>query len=72
MIITTKIEYDVRFIVTCHETEEGGMRYYEFNSIKYETIEQAIQVLNIAETSSPSSDWKIEIQVTKKVNGKVA
>lgn len=66
MEITKTTKHSITFSVEAHWNEEGGMGCDTFgNSVK--TIEEAVELFDLACISSPSQDWFIMGTVEKTV-----
>lgn len=66
MKITTTTTYDVKYKVEYYEDDHGGMTHESFgNSVS--SIEEALEIWNIANISQSSYDWIITCEVEKVI-----
>lgn len=68
MKITKTSAYTVVFYVGYFEGTEGGMDSETFGP-NTETLEEAIELLDLARVSKPSYDWIIVAEVQKLIKG---
>ncbi len=66
MEISNTVKYEVKFLVSYHEAEEGGMDYETFGK-EVDSLNEALRILDTALDTRPNCDWKIECVVTRTV-----
>ena len=66
MEIANTVKYKIKFLVSCHETQEGGMDYETFGK-EVDSLNEALRILDTALDTRPNFDWKIECAVTRIV-----
>jgi len=66
MEISNTVKYKVKFFVSYHEAEEGGMSYETFGE-EVDSLNEALRILDTALDTRPKCDWKIECAVTRIV-----
>jgi hypothetical protein len=64
MEISNTIRYKIKFLVSYHEGEEGGMSYETFGK-EVDSLNEALRILDTAIDTHPIFDWKIECVVTR-------
>mgnify|MGYP003655807902 CR=1 FL=1 len=66
MEISNTVKYKVKFLVSYHEAQEGGMDYETFGE-EVDSLNEALRILDTALDTCPKCDWKIECVVTRTV-----
>jgi len=66
MEILNTVKYKIKFLVSYHEAEEGGMDYQTFGE-EVDSLNEALRILDTALDTRPRYDWKIECVVTRIV-----
>jgi hypothetical protein len=66
MEISNTVKYKIKFLVSYHESTEGGMDYETFGK-EVGSLNEALRILDTAIDSRPNRDWKIECDVTRIV-----
>ena len=66
MEISNTVKYKIKFFVSYHEAQEGGMDYETFGE-KVDSLNEALRILDTAIDIQPECDWKIECDVTRIV-----
>lgn len=66
MEITKTTKHSITFTIEAHWSEEGGMGCDSFGSA-VKTIEEAVELFDLACVSRPSQDWFIMGTVEKTV-----
>jgi hypothetical protein len=73
MKITVTKTYELTYSVECFHSAEGGMDHGTFG-VPVKTIEEAVMLLDMAKTPSPTNynhkdEWVIVVQVETKLTG---
>lgn len=67
MELTKTTKHSISFSVKYFEPTEGGMDTDCFGNKSVDTIQEAVELLDIALATSPSCDWIIVLDVEKLI-----